>query len=169
MLTIDAREFAAEKHGDQLYDGEPYLRGHLDRVVEVLTRFGITDQNVLAAGYLHDVLEDTETKVLDLIEKFGVTVTHIVTLVTNKSGKNRRERHEKTYTAMAPYADAVSVKLADRIANVEASLFPMGKSLFWMYKKEHDYFRACLCHHEQHGAMWSHLDALLASGGPNHG
>ena len=53
----EARYFAIEIHGSQKYDNFPYIK-HLEDVYLVLQRFGITDENLLIAGFLHDAIED---------------------------------------------------------------------------------------------------------------
>lgn len=163
-----ARLFAEEMHLGQRYNGASYVRGHLDHVVEVLTRFGVTDPEILAAGYLHDVLEDTPAKVDHLASKFGNGVAHLVSLVTDrKKHPTRRGRQEVTYEAMRPYPRAVIVKLADRIANVEASLTPTSESRFYpMYCAEHEFFHRTLyskwnARDPILGGMWAHLNALV--------
>jgi (p)ppGpp synthase/HD superfamily hydrolase len=52
-----AKALAIDAHGDQLYGNEPY-RTHLAAVVEILNDFGYSG-SYMAAGWLHDVVEDT--------------------------------------------------------------------------------------------------------------
>lgn len=166
---MKARAFAEKKHDGQTYDGGSYVRNHLDHVVEVLVRFDVLYRPALVAAYLHDTVEDTSTTVEEIEREFGSQVATIVDLLTDAEGGNRRERQRKTYARMRLSLDAITVKLADRIANVEASLRADGKSYFGMYRKEHDFFRSMLFGYSQGllatsatEAMWAHLDALLA-------
>lgn len=157
-----AASLAAVMHKDQKYgETEPYVL-HLSSVVEVLQRFNVTDESILVAGWLHDVVEDTPMKVETLGMIFGEAVSKLVYAVTNESGKNRKERHDKTYPKMIGNPDAIRLKLADRIANVEYSLENKSKQLE-MYKKEYSGFREKLFDetHKELASMWRHLDFLI--------
>ena len=111
-----AREFSIRAHGDQRYGDRPYVE-HLFAVVTVLESFGFSDDYV-AAGWLHDVVEDTEFTEADIAAAFGERVANLVSAV---SGGGDRESHVASiYEKIAAYPDAAVVKLADRIANVEA-------------------------------------------------
>jgi guanosine-3',5'-bis(diphosphate) 3'-pyrophosphohydrolase len=149
MIVLKALQFAAEKHGDQMYgDGIPYIT-HCACVMAVLSHFGVNVPAILAAGVLHDVLEDTKTTQEELSMKFGVDVSRMVHAVTNpkidisKTGEysatikyfTRKEKHEIQYPIIARNEKARIIKLADRIANVESG----GK--FGMYRKEHEVFK----------------------------
>ena len=65
---------------------------------------------------------------------------------------------------MIPKApDAILVKLADRIANTEASRAGAKRPLLGMYRKEHASFKARLAGHggEIADAMWAHLESIV--------
>ena len=49
------------------------------------------------ASWLHDVVEDTETKLKEVEEMFGPEVARLVSAVTNEDGPNRKVRHALTY------------------------------------------------------------------------
>jgi (p)ppGpp synthase/HD superfamily hydrolase len=153
-----AKALAATAHGDQKYGEHPYTK-HLADVAEVLGRFGVSDEDMLCAAWLHDSVEDTETTVNQIHIMFGSRVADLVHRVTNEEGKNRRERHEKTYPKIMASDDAITLKLADRIANVESSLDDQDK--LKMYKKEYPNFRLKLYKPGKHDAMWRHLDFLI--------
>lgn len=153
-----AARFAADMHADQKYGELPYTK-HLADVVEVLSRFHISDDEMVCAAWLHDSVEDTETTVTQIQTMFGDRVADLVYRVTNEDGKNRKERHEKTYPKIIASDDAITLKLADRIANVESSLDDKDK--FKMYKKEYVNFRLKLYKPGKHDAMWRHLDFLI--------
>lgn len=168
-----AREFARAAHGEQQYDGRPYVENHLDRVVIALIRFGEGYGPLLIAAELHDVLEDTATTYAEVSQAFGEYIAAVVDRVTDQTvGKNRAERQRLTYERMRPCEednvfvrlakqDARKLKLADRIANVEAGLRAEGKSLFGMYRKEHPFFRAMLHVPGENEEMWQYLDTLM--------
>jgi (p)ppGpp synthase/HD superfamily hydrolase len=125
----------------------------------VLCRFGCTDEYLLSAAYLHDVVEDTDVTIDQINLIFGKRVADLVYRVTNEEGKNRQERHVKTYPKIKESKDAVMLKLADRISNVEASASDPGKMK--MYKKEWPFFQESLYTPKVHEAMWKHLTKIM--------
>lgn len=118
LLIHRAQWFSSVVHEGQKYGPKPYTH-HLERVHAVLRRFGVEDEEVLAAGWLHDVLEDTAITYKQLELGFGRRVADIVFDVTDELGRSRAERKDKTYKKTAKNKDAIVVKLADRIANAE--------------------------------------------------
>src|SRR5690606_24395731 len=93
--------------------------------------------------------------------EFGARVAWIVDHVTNRPGETRRAMHEATYPRLRDVLPAVQLKLADRIANVEAALEWDVINLFRMYQSEHAYFRTTVRTPGHLDDMWDHLDALL--------
>jgi (p)ppGpp synthase/HD superfamily hydrolase len=153
-----AKFFASTKHGAQQYGGLPYTH-HLAAVEAVLRHHGFgEDDEMLVAAWLHDVVEDTPTKAKDVVEMFGESVGALVVAVTNEEGANRKIRSALTYPKTRSLSRAVALKLADRIANVEA-----GGKLVDMYRKEYDDFKRNLRTPGEWDAMWAHLDSLLLS------
>jgi (p)ppGpp synthase/HD superfamily hydrolase len=159
LLVKSAIAYAAVKHKDQKYGDGPYTN-HLAHVAEVLQRFGVVDEEMLAAAWLHDSVEDTDATASEIELIFGARVSDIVYRVTNELGKNRKERHEKTYPKIQTSEDATTLKLADRIANVEKSVEDHDPQRD-MYLKEYPYFREMLHKPTGNEAMWRHLDFLL--------
>ena len=167
-----ARGFAIGAHGDQKYGaGMPYYK-HLDDVYAVLGKFGFTPLThpvLCAAAYLHDVLEDTPTTPEYLKALFGDDVLTLVQAVTNEPGENRKARHEKTYPKIRKAGWwAMALKLADRIANVEASLADTTGGKIGMYRKEHEGFKRALYTptNEVLDSMWNHLNNLMEKNTP---
>lgn len=154
-----ARALAVKAHGEQKYGDVPY-EVHLDAVVAVLKEFGNFDEVSLCAGYLHDVLEDTQVTKMRIWQECGDEISILVELLTDQPGRNRAERHAATYPGIALHPKAVTLKLADRIANVRASRVKGKEGLLRMYQKEYGEFKAAL-KGEHHGAMWAELDRLL--------
>lgn len=146
---------AATEHAGQRYGKGPYTV-HLELVVGVLREFGETRESMLAAGWLHDLLEDTEVRPADLTRIVGDEVTSLVKGVTNEGGRNRAERNAATYPKIRSNPDFVRLKLADRIANVRFG----GRELD-MYRKEYPGFRAALWRDREWPEMWAELDRLL--------
>lgn len=159
-LEERARRFAEQAHRGQMYGDGPFVERHLARVVATLRRYGETDPTLLAAARLHDTLEDTDTTVEDLREAFGDDVANIVDRLTDQPGRNRRERQARTHARIREDPRAVRVKLADRIANVEAAL-EQKSNLRGMYRKEYPRFRQDLHRPGEFDAMWRDLDRLV--------
>jgi (p)ppGpp synthase/HD superfamily hydrolase len=129
------------------------------------------------AGYLHDVVEDTDHTAETLLAA-GVPdeVVAIVLFTTDEPGVNRRERKSRTYQRVRQQLDqwlrsgqpegfgwvprALRVKVADRLANVRASL-KQDSSLLGMYRKERRAFRDVYYVPGVCNAMWVEYDRLL--------
>ena len=122
-VITTARKLAVGAHEGQMYDIEPYTF-HLQQVVNILHR-ALEPAEVMAAGWLHDSLEDCPARIsyADIRKSCGADVARWVYAVTDELGKSREERKAKTYPkTRADSAQAVTIKLADRIANVLYSL-----------------------------------------------
>ena len=78
-LLTRVYEFSVEKHGDQKRrSGEPYVT-HPVQVAYTLADLGF-DATCVAAGLLHDVLEDTLATREELVERFGEDIAHVVVM-----------------------------------------------------------------------------------------
>lgn len=164
-IVVKALEFAVERHGDQLYGTNPYYY-HLRAVVSTLQAFSIWDKRILAAGYLHDVLEDTDTEKQELVDMFGPAVANMVDACTDGPGKNRKERKRRPYDLIPKMPFAVTVKVADRLANVIANRVEGNDDKMDMYRKEqflfNDHLRACVPERDTATrAMFETLDLQL--------
>jgi (p)ppGpp synthase/HD superfamily hydrolase len=116
----------------------------LAEVSQVLSEFGYAgNEAIAAAGWLHDTLEDTPTTYEMLVSEFGKETADIVWAVTSEPGENRVDRFRKTALKVQSNKKALIVKLADRIANTEASLQSNPK-LYKMYLKEFPLFKQLL-------------------------
>ena len=162
-LFHKVKQYAIYKHRFQQYGSVPYFH-HLVHVQQVLKDFGVTDEDILLAGWLHDAVEDTTATITEVEDLAGERVADIVYRVTDEEGKNRKERKAKTYLKIISSASALTIKLADRIANVETSL-QSNLSHFKMYKKEHTEFKNQLYgvfkSNKVIEQMKTHLDSLL--------
>ena len=161
-----ARKFSSICHADagQSYDGKSYDY-HTQAVVDVLMRFGEYDKVAIAAGYLHDVVEDVNVSIKTIEDLFGEKVATLVGALTDEPGVNRKERKAKTYPKIKGTPGAVKLKLADRIANIENGIKLNDKRFFLMYKKEHTEFEKALRGDDpQEKEMWDHLTTLFAAG-----
>ncbi len=153
------KQFAIEAHGSQRYGDYPY-EIHLQAVHDVLVEFGFTDERLLAAAWLHDVIEDTAYDFHAIRHEFGLRIAQIVIGVTNEPGDNRKKRAQLTYPKIAADPDCVVVKLADRIANMRTSAKD-NPALFRMYRGEYPDFRTALyVGWTSAPEMWRELDLL---------
>lgn len=136
-----AMQFAEKAHRRQRYGDAPYIV-HLVDTAAVAASYGLS-KTVIAACWLHDVLEDTPVTLEQLQHEFGYEIAEIVRRVSDEPGKNRKERKAKTYPKTAANPDAVLVKLCDRIANIDACLRSENPMLK-MYRDENKEFFAGL-------------------------
>ncbi len=143
-LLKQAQIIATQKHvldNHQLYGWLPYTH-HLEMVAGYLDDFGFDDDEIQAAAWLHDIIEDTrgkpnELRVRDIVEMFGDHVAGLVHAVTSEEGPNRKVRNALTYPKIRSAGNrAIALKLADRMANV-----CHGGNAASMYRNEHPDFR----------------------------
>ncbi|MGI9007420.1 MAG: HD domain-containing protein [Streptosporangiaceae bacterium] len=120
----EAIDFATAAHGDQQRPtGVPYLE-HLLEALEALARgAGVTDPDLLCAAVLHDVVEDTEVTSEDLEKRFGPRVAELVGWVTIPRARPGQDKTAVKEAALGRLGsaprDAILVKLADRLSNVQ--------------------------------------------------
>ncbi|WP_236657280.1 RelA/SpoT family protein [Acidisarcina polymorpha] len=119
-----AWDYCLEHHNGQLRaSGEPYVLHPLE-VAQVLAEMKL-DSTAIAAGLLHDAVEDTPVTTEDISARFGEQVAHLVEGVT-KIDKiqfaNREDRQaenvRKMLLAMVSDVRVVIIKLADRLHNM---------------------------------------------------
>ncbi len=123
-LICSAFNFAYELHqGQYRKSGEPYI-AHPIAVAGLLRDLG-GDSAMIAAGFLHDVVEDTEVTCEEIEQRFGNQVRQLVEGVTklskfNFSSKTERqaENFRRMFLAMAKDIRVIVVKLADRLHNM---------------------------------------------------
>ena len=121
-ILLRALEYAADRHRNQRRKDmgqTPYVN-HLIAVANLLANVGgVSDPVVLAAGVLHDVVEDAGVTNAEVAERFGAGVASVVAEVTDDKALPHGERTRRQI-AHAPdlSARAKLVKLADKIANV---------------------------------------------------
>lgn len=123
-LICRAFEFAYQLHeGQYRASGEPYI-AHPVAVAGLLRDLGGSSV-MIAAGFLHDVVEDTDVTAEEIESRFGAEVRRLVEGVTklskfNFSSKTERqaENFRRMFLAMAADIRVIVVKLADRLHNM---------------------------------------------------
>ena len=107
--------------------GEPYIM-HPVAVATIIAEDFMMDANSVAAGLLHDVVEDTDTTIDDIRREFGDDVAFLVQVVTKPKshtpGQADRAKQENNFRqlldSMRRDIRAVLIKLADRLHNMRS-------------------------------------------------
>ncbi len=121
--------YSARVHAGQIrLSGEPYLSHPLE-VAGMLSDMKL-DVISVAAGLLHDVIEDTQAVPEEIEQLFGSEILHIVSGVTKLSGLSfhstrarQAESLRKMFLAMADDIRVILIKLADRLHNMRTLQF----------------------------------------------
>jgi guanosine-3',5'-bis(diphosphate) 3'-pyrophosphohydrolase len=138
VLVSSAANFAAERHKDQRRKGKrqlPYVNhlAEVARLLAVATKG--TDAELVAAGWLHDTVEDTETSQDELVSTFGDDVASLVMEVTDDKSLPKAERKRlQVLKTPAKTLRAKMIKLADLTSNLRQ--FPED----WESQRINDYF-----------------------------
>ncbi|WP_260515850.1 HD domain-containing protein [Serratia fonticola] len=127
-LAERARRYATKAHGaiDQRrkYTNDPYIV-HPQAVMEIVSSVPHSEE-MLAAAWLHDTVEDTPSTLADIESHFGPQVASLVAMLTNVSvgsAENRyqRKNRDRRHSANAS-PQAKTIKLADLIDNTRSLL-----------------------------------------------
>jgi (p)ppGpp synthase/HD superfamily hydrolase len=127
-LVCEAAEFAARRHTGQARKGrgnEPYVN-HLAEVANLLAAATEgKDAELVAAGWLHDTIEDTETTREELLQDFGRRVADLVAEVTDDMSLSKEQRRQRQIVE-APHKSpgAKLIKIADKISNIGGRIRP---------------------------------------------
>ncbi len=123
-IIRSAWQFCVQQHeGQKRASGEPYIIHPLE-VAQVLAEMKM-DSTAIAAGLLHDAVEDTDVSTEEIARRFGDQVAHIVDGVTkldrikfaNKEDQ-QAENIRKMLLAMVTDIRVVIIKMADRLHNM---------------------------------------------------
>lgn len=137
QLLHQAIRVAVKAHKDSDREGDnalPYVTHPIDVVNRLRYSAGVTDEAVLCAGALHDLLEDTNYPPEKILRKFGARVMGLVQEMTRTEphdeqrlqatpeqlAKIRSELLLSDIKNMSP--EAQQIKLADRASNLESAL-----------------------------------------------
>jgi len=124
VLVMRAADLAARRHAAQHRKGsarEPYVN-HLAEVASLLAEAACEpDAALVAAGWLHDTLEDTPTDRTELERLFGPAVADLVAEVTGDKSLSKAERKRRQVeTAPRKSAGARAIKIADKTSNLRS-------------------------------------------------
>jgi (p)ppGpp synthase/HD superfamily hydrolase len=102
------------------YTGEPYIV-HPAEVAKIVAGVSGATPDMVAAAWLHDVVEDTGCTITDIHMGFGADIASLVSWLTDVSKPEDgprwyRKKMDREHTAQAP-AEAQTIKLADLISN----------------------------------------------------
>ena len=135
-LIRRAANYAAEHHAGQFRrSGEPYFI-HLINVAYILATLRVGPQTI-AAGFLHDAIEDCGISREELAKDFDEEIAELVEAVTKigtltYKGKDDPEyqaaNHRKIFIAMAKDVRVILIKLVDRLHNMRTLQYQPEKS-----------------------------------------
>ncbi len=116
-----AHDMAQDRHGDQIrkFNGEPYFN-HPLRVVQLIGMY-TKDEHIIAAGYLHDLVENhKKTTHSEINDIFGNRISGLVFEVTSDKEKQTKiGKPEYLLSKMLKMTDdALLIKLCDRLDNI---------------------------------------------------
>ena len=121
--------FAMQKHSGQFDDeGREYIL-HPSKVAAILQLL-TDDENLIAAAFLHDTLEGTETTYAELVEVFNEDIADLVFEVT----KSKNKKGEKIFPNLKTQRGMI-VKFADRLHNI-------SRMESWDEKKKQKYLKS---------------------------
>ena len=123
-LICKAVRFAAERHTDQRRKGaraEPYFN-HLAEVAEFLSEAtNGSDAQLVAAGFLHDTVEDTDTPPDEITKLFGSDVATLVACVTDDKSQPKAVRKQLQIEKAPGLPNrAKLLKIADKTSNLRS-------------------------------------------------
>ena len=127
-MVSEAAELAARRHNGMTRKGrgnEPYIN-HLAEVANLLAAATDgADAELVAAGWLHDTIEDTQTTREELAQEFSARVAALVVEVTDDMTLPKTERR-RLQVVDAPHKSpgAKLIKIADKISNIRARILP---------------------------------------------
>ena len=125
-----AAHFAREKHKDQLDDnGLSYFHTHINIMGNAIG-YITDDPEIIAATYLHDTIEDTDTTYDELVRVFNKRIADLVMEVTQEGQKDEYGY----YFPRLKSKEAILIKLIDRASNV-------SRMSSWDKKRQEQYLK----------------------------
>lgn len=156
---------AGEKHKNQSWFKDYPYTVHLALVAETASKYSsllpksTSIEQMIAAAWLHDIIEDCQLSRDFLSNEFGDQLSTLIWRVSDEPGPSRKERKIATYPKIAMDDSAIFLKVCDRIVNVRASSEEKGKH-YKMYEKERSDFEASL-RNGKFEEMWFDLSKLF--------
>jgi len=127
-IVLKATKFAQDAHRGQVDDdGKDYHTAHLEQVALLVSKV-TSDEEVIAAAYLHDTLEDTKTTYGQLKQVFGERIADIVHELTHEGKKDSYGY----YFPRLRSKEAIIIKFADRLSN-------LSRMSSWDEKRQRQY------------------------------
>lgn len=148
MITSEKVYFAIERssilHNGQYRKDEktPFI-AHPFSVGFLLAKY-TDDEDIIIAGFLHDVLEDVDSYSReDMKREFGERITNLVLGVTHDNNLGWKERTDKYLEKLQENKDFIMISCADKVHNINSSIEgfeEMGEG-FWnsFYAEKEDY------------------------------
>ncbi|KPJ53862.1 hypothetical protein AMJ39_02955 [candidate division TA06 bacterium DG_24] len=128
-LVERAYRFSEQAHRGQLRRSGDEFVIHVLEVARILADLNM-DSVTVAAGLLHDVVEDTETSVAEIGQEFGEEIARLVEMVTRVASLRVATREEqqmedfrRMFLSMAEDIRVVLIKFADRLHNMRTALY----------------------------------------------
>lgn len=121
-MIREAAEFAEQAHRGTFRKGSkvPYIYHPME--VALITALMTDDEEVIAAAYLHDVLEDTKVTAQEVQEAFGSRVLSLVAAETEDKSLSWKERKSATICHLAEASREVKLlTLADKLSNIRTT------------------------------------------------
>ena len=160
-----ARSYAVSAHDrvgqKRKYTGEPYWH-HCEAFAELVRTHGDGTPDMIAAAYLHDVVEDTDVSLTELATVFGDRIAHLVEQVTDVSkptdgNRAHRKRLDREHLARSS-SEAKTIKLADLIDN-SRSILEHDRAFARVYIEEKKLLLDVL--REGSPVLWSMADEIV--------
>jgi len=121
-----ARDYFLGKKDDA---NEDIFEGHLTQVAQILQQ--VTDDlEIIAAGWLHDIIEDTDYTAHELMRAFGKRVHDLVMEVTHEGQKDSHGY----YFPRLETKEGIMIKFADRLSN-------LSRIKHWPTDRQEQYLR----------------------------
>ncbi|MFZ2992433.1 MAG: HD domain-containing protein [Microgenomates group bacterium] len=128
-LLDEAKYFAKNKHGKQMYGNKPYFY-HLEQVSNLVSELGY-DEYYQIIAILHDVVEDTETGWAEISHYFGNFVGDNVHALTHYE----TETYDEYISRVSRHSVAKVIKICDIICNLKESILGNKTQLIKKYQK----------------------------------
>lgn len=105
-------------------DGTPYYHHSTRVAINAVESFGVRDPDAIKGALLHDVVEDTPVTVNQIKNEFGERVAYFTELLTKPEKRPDQTYSQKTQAYLqriedSGSKDAIALKLADRLDNIE--------------------------------------------------